>query len=452
MNKLSKEARVFKPLDNQSSATSCKRSRSEVDTETPPFPERDGILRRPKLQIDPDNLPELNPVFNALEVDLGCQREMRWQEVEYQPDSDYFARQINLKPRMRAVLLDWMFEVSQEYGLKRDSVYFAINFVDRYLSKCVVERSSLQLIGVTALWMGSKMEEMMPPPIQDFSLATDGCCSVEDMVAMERKITCCFGWRLMPCTAYSFASCFLQRLIVNRLTMTQQQNERLLRQAEKSWMMTTVVPHVQLNRVMELLDAAMLDSDSLCFLPSVLAATAVLSLVLRDPASSFSARDVECATQIPLSELDTCMEWFTYVLELTPAAQAMPKPHVLQYTPSHELHMIQRHNRDALALHRAQEQRRNFKRSTPAQRSCDVLKQRLAGNNDLITVAAANETPEDEELATIERKRSWASTLLGRHSPASVSSISPSTISLASGDRAFSPMTGLAMDLANTGM
>jgi cyclin A len=96
-------------------------------------------------------------------------------EIEYAPDPDYFTtrqRQKCLSPRSRAVLLDWMFEVSNEYGLKRDSMHAAINYVDRFLSINPTDKEDLQLVGVTALWMGSKMEELCPSTVVEFSKVT----------------------------------------------------------------------------------------------------------------------------------------------------------------------------------------------------------------------------------------------------------------------------------------
>ena len=36
---------------------------------------------------------------------------------------------------MRAILIDWMMEVSNEFMLKKETLYLAINYTDRYLSK-----------------------------------------------------------------------------------------------------------------------------------------------------------------------------------------------------------------------------------------------------------------------------------------------------------------------------
>jgi hypothetical protein len=80
---------------------------------------------------------------------------------------------------------------------------------------------------------------------------------------MEATLAQCLEWKLMPCTAYSFVSCFLQRLVNLRLPAT----------TTRAWMESSKVPHAMMNRVMEVVDASMLDADSLCFRPSYIAAT-----------------------------------------------------------------------------------------------------------------------------------------------------------------------------------
>lgn len=53
---------------------------------------------------------------------------------------------------MRAVLVDWLVEVVQEYRLRSETLHLAVNYLDRFLSSTAyVKRSKLQLIGIAAL-------------------------------------------------------------------------------------------------------------------------------------------------------------------------------------------------------------------------------------------------------------------------------------------------------------
>ena len=35
---------------------------------------------------------------------------------------------------MRAILFDWLMEVAEEFMLKRDAYYIALNYIDRYIA------------------------------------------------------------------------------------------------------------------------------------------------------------------------------------------------------------------------------------------------------------------------------------------------------------------------------
>lgn len=70
--------------------------------------------------------------------------------------------------------------------MKRDTLYVSINYVDRYLSlRHNVAKQRLQLIGVVALFIASKMEEILPPGIDDFARSTSYTYSVKEIVETE---------------------------------------------------------------------------------------------------------------------------------------------------------------------------------------------------------------------------------------------------------------------------
>ncbi len=59
--------------------------------------------------------------------------------------------------------------------------YLTINFIDRFLSKHVVPRSQLQLVGVACMWVAAKYEEIYPPNVADFCYITDSTYSKEQV-------------------------------------------------------------------------------------------------------------------------------------------------------------------------------------------------------------------------------------------------------------------------------
>ena len=66
---------------------------------------------------------------------------------------------------MRAVLVDWLIEVHSQFKLLQETLYITIYIIDRYLQQegVHVRRNKLQLVGVTAMFLASKVEEMYAP-------------------------------------------------------------------------------------------------------------------------------------------------------------------------------------------------------------------------------------------------------------------------------------------------
>ena len=73
-------------------------------------------------------------------------------------------------PKMRAVLIDWLVEVHQQFSMLQETLYLTIAILDRFLQKSAskISRKSLQLVGVTAMFIASKYEEMYAPEIGEF--------------------------------------------------------------------------------------------------------------------------------------------------------------------------------------------------------------------------------------------------------------------------------------------
>lgn len=52
---------------------------------------------------------------------------------------------------MRAILIDWLVEVAEEYKLVPQTLYLTVNFIDRFLSCMSVLRGKLQLVGAACM-------------------------------------------------------------------------------------------------------------------------------------------------------------------------------------------------------------------------------------------------------------------------------------------------------------
>uniref|UniRef100_G1N118 Cyclin B2 n=2 Tax=Meleagris gallopavo TaxID=9103 RepID=G1N118_MELGA len=90
--------------------------------------------------------------------------------------------------RMRAILVDWLVQVHSRFQLLQETLYMCVAIMDRFLQSHPVSRKRLQLVGVTALLLASKYEEMYSPDIADFVYITDNAYSSAEVREMEITI------------------------------------------------------------------------------------------------------------------------------------------------------------------------------------------------------------------------------------------------------------------------
>ena len=64
--------------------------------------------------------------------------------------ADYISIQPEVTKMMRAILVDWLVEVQESFELNHETLYTAVKILDSYMSKKVVNKEDLQLVGATA--------------------------------------------------------------------------------------------------------------------------------------------------------------------------------------------------------------------------------------------------------------------------------------------------------------
>jgi len=107
------------------------------------------------------------------------------EETLFMPQPTYMESQVDITTKMRAILIDWLVEVHMKYKLRLETLFLTINLIDRYLMRMPVIRKRLQLIGIVAMFVACKFEEIESPTIDDFIYITDNAYSKEDILSME---------------------------------------------------------------------------------------------------------------------------------------------------------------------------------------------------------------------------------------------------------------------------
>ena len=105
----------------------------------------------------------------------------RGKEIGTSVRPTYMETQAHINERMRSILVDWLVEVHLKFKLVPETLYLTVNLIDRYLERAEVSRPRLQLVGVTALLLASKYEEIYPPELRDLVYICDRAYTRQDV-------------------------------------------------------------------------------------------------------------------------------------------------------------------------------------------------------------------------------------------------------------------------------
>nr|GMD45218.1 G2/mitotic-specific cyclin-2-like [Ipomoea batatas] len=123
---------------------------------------------------------------------------------------DYMDQQPDINARMRGILIDWLIEVHYKFELMEETLYLTVNLIDRFLAVQPVMRKKLQLVGVTALLLACKYEEVSVPVVEDLILISDKAYTRQEVLDMEKLMVNMLQFNMSVPTPYVFMRRFLK--------------------------------------------------------------------------------------------------------------------------------------------------------------------------------------------------------------------------------------------------
>jgi hypothetical protein len=196
------------PVSTQSSTSvlaSPSSSTSSIYSDATPAQRRDYVY------IDTSSLEVIQPRESSL-------------YLHYQPE---------LTPKMRAILVDWIIELSEHFDFGPAALHLAVTLVDKVLAcgplsmydddgdddlddgesktNCfLISRDRFQLLGAACTWLACKVEEMSPPSVSEIAYVSDNIYSREQIKRMERRICNALNFSLIHQTPYPYINEFMR--------------------------------------------------------------------------------------------------------------------------------------------------------------------------------------------------------------------------------------------------
>ncbi|KAI0567813.1 Cyclin [Gracilaria domingensis] len=209
------------------------------------------VLTVPSSVLDIDAQHAVNHLY-ASEYACDIHSNFVHVETKFMPDPAYMTRQADITVRMRAILIDWLVDVHQKFKLEPETLHLTVNIIDRFLEVTQVVRRKLQLVGVTAMFIASKYEEIYAPEVGDFVYISDKAYTKDEILSMEAFILNALNFDVTVPSSLTF-----MRRCLN---------------AAKTISGTDLAAHRHLTHY--LIELALQDSAMLEFRPSVRAAAA----------------------------------------------------------------------------------------------------------------------------------------------------------------------------------
>ncbi|KAL2893211.1 Cyclin-A1-1 [Bienertia sinuspersici] len=214
-------------------------------------------------------------------------KHLRESETLKRPSADFMEKiQKDINASMRAILVDWLVEVAEEYRLVPDTLYLTINYIDRYLSGNAMNRQRLQLLGVACMMIAAKYEEICAPQVEEFCYITDNTYFKDEVLQMESSVLNFLKFEMTATTT----KCFLRRFV-------------------RAAQVTSEAPSMQLDCLSNYIaELSLLEYNMVQYAPSLTAASAIfLAKYILNPSQNPWNTTLKHYTLYESSDLHNCV-------------------------------------------------------------------------------------------------------------------------------------------------
>lgn len=206
-----KKVDIEKKTDDEENAAEKQPAKEEAVAQPQPQPQPQqqvSIKQRFDDAVADLDAEDLDDPLMAAEYVVEIFDYLRELETETLPNPEYIEHQPDLEWKMRGILVDWLIEVHTRFRLLPETLFLAVNIIDRFLSVEVVALDRLQLVGVAAMFIASKYEEVLSPHVANFSHVADDTFTDKEILDAERHILATLDYNM----SYPNPMNFLRRI------------------------------------------------------------------------------------------------------------------------------------------------------------------------------------------------------------------------------------------------
>lgn len=131
-----------------------------------------------------------------------------WQMERISSIPSSYLDQDAITGNMRAVLVDWLTQVQHHLKLSEETLFRAVIILDTVLWQRSVEPDMLQLVGITAMLLASKLEEYYPVELSKLIHLTENSYRLRQVLEMEKTILVVLDFKFITPSPQAFLSRF----------------------------------------------------------------------------------------------------------------------------------------------------------------------------------------------------------------------------------------------------
>ena len=167
----------------------------------------------------PEDIPNPNPQL-CEEYISDIYEHLKDIEFDHLPSPNYMKSQTDINEKMRGILIDWLIEVHLKFKLLPETMFLTVNLIDRFLESKQIMRNRLQLVGVTAMLIACKYEEIYAPEVRDFVYITDKAYTKEEILSMENDILVTLDYNITVPSVLKYLEVYTYYLKLDEMSVT----------------------------------------------------------------------------------------------------------------------------------------------------------------------------------------------------------------------------------------
>lgn len=188
-------------------------------------PTAENVLSHPFFDRKVQEKVELSPQDSSISPSTikGMWDIYLQSEQQLKPDGNYLSRQTSINDVMRCILVDWLVDVSVHFELSQSTLHLAVSYLDRVMSRKAVDKSLLQLLGVTCMKVADVFNECSKEyyrqeNAKEYVFITAGEYTEEELLELEKEILMLLKFRLNSPTVIHFLDVYCSLMHIDDST------------------------------------------------------------------------------------------------------------------------------------------------------------------------------------------------------------------------------------------